>query len=163
MKRTIILLVLLFLGTACTVGPVVEYQRNQLDYDSEVHVAPLRADWQLEEARMALSAWTYATGDSFRFALMSSPGGARWSIDGGELDGVSGVARRETREIVVDWDNGQGAWEMVLLHELGHAIGLGHMPGTLMDANTGIPCIDQETIDTACDLRGCAERRTTCQ
>ncbi len=150
---------------ASCAAPVVEPERltmHQLDYMTEVVFDASVLPWQREESDWAFADWTYATGDSFRFSLVPEPGVKPWTVRAGKLDGFAGECDRWNRVIAIDEDNGRGGWSLVLLHELGHAIGLEHTPGTLMDANTTMPCIDKTTVNTACDLRGCAERRATC-
>jgi hypothetical protein len=152
---------------ASCAAPVVEPERltlHRLDYVSEVVFDASVLPWQREESDWAFADWTYATGDSFRFSLVPSPDARPWTLRSGPVDGHAGECDLTNRIITIDEDNGRGGWSLVLLHELGHAArgDARHFPGTLMDENNAMPCIDRFTVDTVCDLRGCAERRATC-
>lgn len=159
MKRTIILLVLLFLG--CSSAPLA-YTEHELDYGDVVVVAPeLMGN---PEVDAAFAEWDHATGGSARFLLVSSPRDAAWRLGWATFERGMGRTLREQRAIELnlasEWPEDWA--RRVMLHELGHAMRLEHGDGSLMEPAVG-SCIDESSLTVLCEMRGCAERRPTCE
>lgn len=129
----------------------------------------------------AFGEWQFATGGSYAYAARPSPDSKPWSVVRGPGKFL-GQADHFRRVITINADgitppDGQPfraeTFAHVALHEFGHAGGVrahapsiadegGHIPGTVMDAHAELGCIDPVGLGALCELRGCAEQRTTC-
>lgn len=164
-------------------APVSEAESPEtIALDGEIRVSDDFLAVERAEIDAAVAEWYRATGGSFRFSLVSSPNDAPWSIERREINdcGESGIARgcARTAQRLIELDPWRiypvgsvgfpldefGDFRGVTLHELGHAIGLGHDAGLLMEPERETAnCIDLASLETACALRGCAEMRPTCE
>jgi len=126
--------------------------------------------------------WQFATGGSFEYTARHRNDSRLWRVVR-ESGPFLGETRTRESLIAINADgitppDGQPfraeAFLGLVLHEMGHAAGIrahspavadegGHIPGTVMDENVLLSCIDPVGLDAVCDLRGCAERRATCQ
>lgn len=166
------LLAAAFLALSCTVRP------EQHDLGS----GPVYLEgFTWDEAGVVLAAldeWSRATGGELEFApvIGAAPENA-WTIRRSTLPAGQGKAWPSRRLVLIDADAitppGQPVFEerlrAVVLHELGHAIGVfrdrpngGHVEGTLMGAHAEIGCIDEVTIAAACEITPCGAAVTTC-
>lgn len=138
-------------------------------FDAEIQVSPAFPGAERAEIDGAVADWSFATGGSARFALVPTPSAGPWRIDRATLPYGLGRTHALERLIVIDADAitppGQPVFaaelRAVVLHELGHAMGLEHGDGDLMDPHVGA-CIDAVSLAALCSLRPCAEQRPTC-
>lgn len=112
------------------------------------------------EVRAAFDEWASATGGSAWFEL--SPTGD-WVLAWAPFASGMGRLMRNRRRIEL---NSTSEWpedwkRRLVLHELGHAMGLEHGDGSLMEEHVG-DCIDEQTLAVLCETRECADRRPTC-
>lgn len=140
-----------------------------IDYGAEVRVSPDFAPAERTEIDAAFADWDRATGGSARFSLVPTPRHAPWTLVRAPVKVGLGDCDRVERRITLDGDAitpaGQPVFSeelrAVTLHELGHAMGLEHGDGELMDPHVGT-CIDQASLVTLCALRPCAAMVPTC-
>lgn len=170
MRRTIILLVLLFLGCTHPVEPVEPEPVTLLEFNQAVLVSDEFPPAERAEIDAAFGDWMEATGGSALFSLVASPDQNPWRIERGWLPGSLGVAELHERRIVINAEamalpDGlpmDDEFRLVVAHELGHALtGAEHVPGTLMDPFVG-DCLDAVTVRRACEKRGCAREESLC-
>jgi hypothetical protein len=114
----------------------------------------------------AFADWAQATGGSAFFVRSDS---ADWLIERAVLDYGLGRSNRLARLVIIDGDaisppgttTFESELKAVTLHELGHAMGLEHGDGSLMDQYVG-DCIDAASVSALCALQPCAAQRPTC-
>lgn len=130
---------------------------------------------QTETIFAAADAWTQATGGAAKFQFFIGDG-ANIDFEPSNLDnhntmGETHVAATDSATIRVDVDSIQivldeyealhrtvPVLQFVAMHEIGHALGLNHVPDTLMRAyGYGGIKVDPDTLRRFCENYACAE------
>jgi hypothetical protein len=169
----------LFTLLGCSVPVSEPAEAPVLPLDAEIQVSDAFSGEERAEIEGAAADWYRATGGSVRFEFVRRAGDAPWRVERGGDDFCAGhstwfgCARMLERRIELNPDritpdDGQPLFatglRWVVLHEFGHALGLAHGDGAVMEEQmTGdAPCIDAETLSSFCERRGCAEFRPDC-
>jgi hypothetical protein len=180
MLRALVVAIAVLMAVGCG-APAQEPEAAPVaPLDAELRISVEFTAAERQEIDAAIAEWYVATGGSVRFGLVPSPGAEPWGIERrdapacGEIETWMGCTRALERRVDLNvWGIypvdepafdlvGWGVLRRVTLHELGHALGLEDGASPLMRRG-GEPCIDSETLTVACELRGCAEMRPTCE
>jgi hypothetical protein len=161
---------LLLLATGCAAAAPAQVEPELMPLDAEIQVSDAFRGEERAQIDGAAADWYRATGGSVRFELVRRAGDGPWRVERGPTAKGMGETIPWERRITINADgitppDGQpfraDEFRGLTLHELGHALGLEHGDGALMEPFVGT-CIDEATLNAFCERRGCAEFSPTC-
>jgi hypothetical protein len=160
-KSTAVLAALL--SVACVSNPetlAVTCYSHTVGLRAQVAVSPAFGD-VTEDVLDSVEEWSRATHGrvSLRAVIADANEGVTVAPGAPTCTGRSGV------EILVSPEAVRSAeLRGVVLHEIGHALGLEHSEGGLMHPRVRANCIDAHTVRAFCDLHGCPDGyESTCK
>jgi hypothetical protein len=156
---SILVLAACFLSQGCAAAPNTE---ARIELPAHVDVSPL-SESAAASVLYAADQWYIATDGGVDLA--SNQGRSIEITIGHVKPGFDGFTQRAGGEyhILADFSEAESD-RQIMVHEIGHVLGLPHKNGTLMGSTSPLSCIDAHSLAQVCERYACGPNaHPTCE